>query len=693
MSLLENAVFILCNLPKAIWYFQPVSIPASGILYSLELAYKLTQSPEHTPPISSDITRGIKVDRKRRYKKWCAENMIKWGQLREPVKPEHYEQLKRNCYKITQNANPDEERKLLEDLVKQRLIETGNLRESRLWYLTRDQCINFAKMTFNDVENPNSNSSREIALLEDVLKSDDFQSLILDQNFDLMDIGCGNGGKASVFFRHTIGGARYTPVDISPYMIAIALNTVGRNFAVDLESDFSAYDSMGVNSRIHTSTISPLLLRYVIHKRRRDIKRCKKHLNKLLNDKKLIEYYSVINNDPEFAFTLSYIRDKVNDFEKIDQSLDEIVKKLKTYDKKELLEAYHNITGKNFSIMFELEDSIIDALKVVSLFYVARTMQMGMLWPIIALDYIVGKLTNIRVSEEHCSFAPYWYGNIKGSKDIASRIYAFRQSLRSLFWPKKEKALTQLRKIFQEVKLIEDKESRWYEIYNMNLISFQGGLITDLQRGKIDKLICDLTYKRGVYNKKRVYLFLGQTLGNFSAVERRELVDKFYKTMSSGDLMLIGVELRPDEKTENFEDHIRLIEKNYSNGGSFLAPILEASGINPQDVEYQATYNRTTNEIEIGYRIIADQVIIKGEKTSRLDKLLRRKEESRIFRKGEIISIASSHKFAVNESRSLFEHSGFNIIGHKTYDALRSNPDGTVQESSPEYEVLLVQKV
>ncbi len=179
-------------------------------------------------------------------------------------------------------------------------------------------------------------------------------------------------------------------------------------------------------------------------------------------------------------------------------------------------------------------------------------------------------------------------------------------------------------------------------------------------------------------NNQRLYLFLGQTLGNFSAVERRQIVDKFYETMSSGDMMLIGVELRPQNNTPSFEDHIKLMERNYSGGEEFVASILDASGIQRSDVEYKAVYNRT-NEIEIGYRVISDEIVVKNN------------QRSRTFRKGEVIPVASSHKFAINEVISLFEPSGFSIVGHKTFTPLRQNKDG-VQESHPEYEVLLVRK-
>ncbi len=581
----------------------------------------------------------------------------------------------------------EKEAKQLEQLVINRLIDHGDLKESRVWYATKRQSLEFAQMTLEDLKNPDSNASREIRLLEDILTNSDFQSLVQGRCLDILDIGCGNGEKAKRIVNHC-GQVNYVPVDVSPYMIAIATGNICNEFGLNARQ----FTVPGLLSRLTATGVSSLLVRQSIYQKRRDLKKQRKRLTRLLGDNKLKKYLSKINNDQTITDSLKVLEGLAGKVKQTEDSLRSLSSELKTCDKRRLLEIYYNIIGDNFSIQKQLMTAFEDTVKFSLVFYPVRFLECAIFWPGPTIDYIVGKLTNFRLSEDHGIFSPYFFDGVHYGQDdsriamrggqinSSSRIYAFRQSLRSLFWPKKEKVRQQLEILIKNFNTLIDLQPRTNLDPDEKLNIPSDLVLKDFSQENMLESILDVTLRYRLYNNQRLYLFLGQTLGNFSAVERRELVDKFYQTMSEGDMMLVGVELRPQEESHGFEDHVRLMERNYSRGSDFLNPILNAAGIQPSDVEYQAVYNRVTNQMEMGYRVVADQVVVTNSK------------KSKIFKKGEIIPVASSHKFAVNEVRSLFEHSGFTVVGHKMYTPLRSDLEGSVKESHQEYEVLLVRK-
>ena len=594
------------------------------------------------------------------------------------------EELLPEDFKSQEHKEKEDEQ--LEQLVRNRLIDQGDLRESRIWYLTRDQSLRFAQMTLEDLKDPNSNTSREISLLEDVLTTSDFQSLIKGKTLDIFDIGSGNGEKAKRIIKHC-EQANYIPVDVSPYMIAIATGNLCNEFGLNARQ----FTIPGILSRLTATGVSPLLIKYNIYNKRKDLRRQRKRLTRLLSDKKLKKYLSKINNDQTIIDKLNTLGQLSEKLRQTEDSLKTLSSELKTCDKRRLLEIYYNIIGENFSVSRQIDKGFESIMKTSAIFYPIRLLQCAIFWCPPAIDYVVGKLTNFRLCEDERFFSPYLFDDISifrgdsslevelGKPDSSHRMYALRQSFRSLFWPKKEKVSRQLDLLIENFNSLTDLKPRTNLDPGEKLNIPSDLVVKDFSQEDIFESMLDVTFRYQLYNNQRLYLFLGQTLGNFSAVERRQIVDKFYETMSSGDMMLVGVELRPQNNTPGFEDHIKLMERNYSGGEDFVASILDASGIQRSDVEYRAVYNRTTNEIEIGYRVIANEVVVKNN------------QRSRIFRKDEIIPVASSHKFAINEVISLFEPSGFTVVGHKMYTPLRTI-EGITKESHPEYEVLLVRK-
>lgn len=86
-----------------------------------------------------------------------------------------------------------------QDLTKiwEHLAMTGSLSLSAAWYSTDDQAQWWARLSDSELEDPTSNASREITLLEHLLETDYPQELIKEHGaVRILDIGSGTGEKA-----------------------------------------------------------------------------------------------------------------------------------------------------------------------------------------------------------------------------------------------------------------------------------------------------------------------------------------------------------------------------------------------------------------------------------------------------------------------------------------------------------------
>lgn len=119
------------------------------------------------------------------------------------------------------------------DLIFKELIKRGyslegntrvwNIADSKLWYLTPPQAQAFLDLE-QDQDYQKEVIQKEITLvnknINDILKE-------LGKNpVNIIDIGCGDGKKASLFMNHLKGKVplRYCPIDISNYMVEKALD-------------------------------------------------------------------------------------------------------------------------------------------------------------------------------------------------------------------------------------------------------------------------------------------------------------------------------------------------------------------------------------------------------------------------------------------------------------------------------------
>ncbi len=154
-----------------------------------------------------------------------------------------------------------------------------------------------------------------------------------------------------------------------------------------------------------------------------------------------------------------------------------------------------------------------------------------------------------------------------------------------------------------------------------------------------------------------MFMFLGQTLGNFDEKQRQDLVQKFYNSMKSGDYLLVGVDLRPHQNLseEAKERRIKEMEWEYEQAESFARLISPKIS---KDSKYKPKYDASSHKMLINFE----------------------------HKDGIVETIFSSYKFSYQEVQELFTRTGFRIIGLKPYIPQSK------EDSAPEYVVLLCEK-
>ena len=125
----------------------------------------------------------------------------------------------------------------INDLIFKELLKRGymlegktriwDLADSKLWYLSTDQAKGFLNLEKDE------NYRREIVEKEVKLIKDNLIKIIKilpSKNYNLVDLGCGNGQKASLFIEslRKYIKLRYYPIDISSYMVRKAAETIRR---------------------------------------------------------------------------------------------------------------------------------------------------------------------------------------------------------------------------------------------------------------------------------------------------------------------------------------------------------------------------------------------------------------------------------------------------------------------------------
>jgi len=119
---------------------------------------------------------------------------------------------------------------IFKELLKRGYILEGktrvwNVADSKLWYLTPKQAQGFLDLSKTDGYREHI-IEKEVSLIRSNLKN--FVAAIPKKSCNIIDLGCGDGQKASLFIdeldKHI--EIRYCPIDISSYMVSKAADTI-----------------------------------------------------------------------------------------------------------------------------------------------------------------------------------------------------------------------------------------------------------------------------------------------------------------------------------------------------------------------------------------------------------------------------------------------------------------------------------
>ncbi len=100
-----------------------------------------------------------------------------------------------------------------------------NVADSKLWYLTPKQAQGYLNLSKTKGYRK-SIIEKEVSLIKKHLK--DIIKLLPKKSYNIIDLGCGDGKKASLFIKELAKHMRirYSPIDISSYMVSKAANTI-----------------------------------------------------------------------------------------------------------------------------------------------------------------------------------------------------------------------------------------------------------------------------------------------------------------------------------------------------------------------------------------------------------------------------------------------------------------------------------
>lgn len=146
---------------------------------------------------------------------------------------------------------------------------------------------------------------------------------------------------------------------------------------------------------------------------------------------------------------------------------------------------------------------------------------------------------------------------------------------------------------------------------------------------------------------RRVIFFPGSTIGNFEPAEARRFVGNVVKVLSSGDSMILGIDLKKDPK---------ILDAAYNDADGVTAEFnmnilvriqRELGGdLDPSCFEHVAFYNPGEGRVEMHLRSrMRQDVRIDGKRFS--------------FEEGELLHTENSYKYSHDDVDAMIEGSGF----------------------------------
>jgi len=175
--------------------------------------------------------------------------------------------------------------------------------------------------------------------------------------------------------------------------------------------------------------------------------------------------------------------------------------------------------------------------------------------------------------------------------------------------------------------------------------------IVGLEREYLDGLLEVAAWRRE--GQQLVVLFLGSTIGNFDGEASRHFLRQLRGTLWEGDFLLLGADLEKPVATllAAYDDSLGVTAAFNRN---LLARINRELGADfaLHQFAHEAIFNERTHSIEMHLRSRAEQVVsIPGA-----DLVVK-------FERGETIWSETSHKYSLDELRTLANESGFHPAG------------------------------
>ena len=182
--------------------------------------------------------------------------------------------------------------------------------------------------------------------------------------------------------------------------------------------------------------------------------------------------------------------------------------------------------------------------------------------------------------------------------------------------------------------------------------------------GIIDTYEGGLEFLKNYDDKKNLIVFLGSSFGNFSPSDGKEFLEKINSTMKSGDLFLIGLDLVKDFKIleSAYNDSQGITAKFNLNVLSRINDELDAD-FNLNNFSHHSIYNQEDQRIEMYLKSLVNQSVIISKSNLSIN-----------LEKNELIHTEYSHKYTLEQIKSLLENIGFKInhvwLDDKTYFSL-----------------------
>jgi len=169
--------------------------------------------------------------------------------------------------------------------------------------------------------------------------------------------------------------------------------------------------------------------------------------------------------------------------------------------------------------------------------------------------------------------------------------------------------------------------------------------------GIIDTYEGGLEFLKNYDDKKNLIIFLGSSFGNFSPSDGKNFLQKINSTMKSGDLFLIGLDLVKDSQIlESAYDDAQGVTAQFNlNVLSRINDELDAD-FDLNNFSHHSIYNKKDQRIEMYLKSLVNQSVIISKSNLSLN-----------LEKNELIHTEHSHKYTLDQIRTLLESTGFKI--------------------------------